>query len=611
MLKRIISLLISFILFLCLMAGGHKLIRPTGLDQIIVLDSGWTVTYNDTVFENNSLSELRELIGSGTYKGDRIIFKRQLPDLKGFTAPSILFQSEFSAWEIRIDGVLVADYLMDKYNKGEFVGCANNFYTFSTYYSYATFEIEFHVAEDGAYNYFSAPAAGSYQDLLLYFIYNYLYILMSSCFFIIFGVLFLAISIGFRRILPEVDIQIYSALLYIALGIWFLAQFNLLDFIVDTNGHETEIEYISLYMVIALMSFVMGSAHDFLRKKIYLVFAIISTIFATTPIVIHFLGGTHINKFLYLYQINATILFVFMLIMVIKDIRQQTISTSQFIQLVGMSMISLAFIFNVIFLYLEVAGISEQIMLSKEAVPMGTFCMAFTSLVNYYLYISESYGRKKEYESLAHLAYADGLTNIPNRSKYEKYLSDLSKSGEDYCIISLDLNNLKKVNDNISHLMGDKYLRQFSHALEECFNEKGFIARIGGDEFVAILKGEHINDADELIGQLNDAMDRLNKKDSSFIRSVATGYAYKHETDEQSWNAVYLLADKRMYANKADIKIGELLFFGLTSFKEVINLLHDFPLSCTFKDVALRFKPEDFSYTFLISFSRKKYYRYI
>ncbi len=554
MLKKVIYLTISFIVFLCLMAGGHNLIRPSGFDKVMTLDDGWTVTYNDTVYENVKLSELRELIGNGTYKGDKLIFKRKLPDISDFVAPSILFQTKFSAWQIKVDGVLLAEHLMDKYSKGEFVGCENNFYTLSTYYSNSTFELEYYVAEDGAYNYFTPPLAGSYQDLLLYFIYNYLYILMSSCFFIIFGLLFLAISIGFRRILPEVDIQIYSALLYITLGIWFLAQFNLLDFLVDTNGHETEIEYISLYFVIPLMYFVMGSAHDFLKHKIYLIFAVVSTIFATTPIVIHFLGGMHINKFLFLYQINATILFVFMLIMVIRDVKQQSISTSQLIQLAGMCMISLAFIFNVLFLYLEVAGISEQIMLSKEAVPTGTFCMVFTSLVNYYLYIAESYGRKKEYESLAHLAYADGLTNIPNRSKYEKYLADLNKTDEDYCIISIDLNNLKQVNDKISHLMGDKYLKQFSSALENCFKDKGFIARIGGDEFVAILKGDNINEADSLISTLNDALDKLNKKDSSFIRSAATGYAYKHEADEQSWNAVYLLADKRMYANKAKMK---------------------------------------------------------
>ena len=176
--------------------------------------------------------------------------------------------------------------------------------------------------------------------------------------------------------------------------------------------------------------------------------------------------------------------------------------------------------------------------------------MVFATLVNYYVYISESYAKKKETESLTHLAYADGLTNLPNRSRYEKYLTDLNESGEDYCIVSIDLNGLKAVNDNQGHLMGDKYLTDFSKALEEAFSSRGFIARIGGDEFVAILKDENVLSADILIDQLKKTLEKMNKDDPTINRSAACGYAYRHETFTNSWNAAYLLADKRMYDNK-------------------------------------------------------------
>ena len=67
MLKKVFNLTISFIIFLCLMWAGHNLIRPTGIDKVTVLDDGWTIIYNGTVFDNAKLSDLRELIGSGTY----------------------------------------------------------------------------------------------------------------------------------------------------------------------------------------------------------------------------------------------------------------------------------------------------------------------------------------------------------------------------------------------------------------------------------------------------------------------------------------------------------------------------------------------------------------
>ena len=99
--------------------------------------------------------------------------------------------------------------------------------------------------------------------------------------------------------------------------------------------------------------------------------------------------------------------------------------------------------------------------------------------------------------------------------------------------------------------MGDKYLIEFSNALSEIFNEKGFIARIGGDEFVVVLKDKYLGSASEMIDALNNKLEELNSRDHSFKRSTASGVAYKHEATGEDWNSVYLLADERMYEIKA------------------------------------------------------------
>jgi diguanylate cyclase (GGDEF)-like protein len=196
----------------------------------------------------------------------------------------------------------------------------------------------------------------------------------------------------------------------------------------------------------------------------------------------------------------------------------------------------------------------KQIMLSKRAVPMGMMCMVFATLGNYQFFISEACARNKEHESLAHLAYADGLTGIPNRSRLEKFINTIEERGEDYCIVSIDLNELKPVNDKQGHLMGDKYLLEFSDILQSCFTGKGFIARIGGDEFVAVLRDTNILLAEDLMNEVNTKLEKLNKKDSSINRSAAFGFAFRHEVENQGWNAVYLLADERMYKKKTAMK---------------------------------------------------------
>ena len=550
MLKRVIYLAITVSSFLCLMLLGHFFLRPSSIKRVQVLNEGWNVSYNDTNFTDVKLSSLRGLIGNATKRGDKIVLSRTIEDLSSYTSPTIVFETRFSAWQVSCNHQLVSDHYYNLYEDGKFIGCENNFITLPAYSYPVLLEIEFLVAEDGAYNYYEAPALGSYTDILHYVVYAHLFIFLMSAFLIIFGLLFFAISVGFRSALPEVDMQIFSSLLFITLGIWFLAQFKLIDLFLDTRSHQTEIEYISLYMVVPLMYMVMGCMQDYLKNKLFLIFSISGTVIANLPIVLHYAGIAHINRFLMLYQLNALVLILFMLIMLIKDLKLHKITPSQIIQITGQFALAVSFIFNVFFYYLEVAGIYEQILLSKKVVPMGTICMVFATMINYQIYISESFARQKEYASLSRLAYADGLTDIPNRSLMEKYLKGLDESGIDYCIISLDLNGLKTINDKKGHLMGDKYLIEFSKILEECFKEKGFISRIGGDEFVVVLSDVYLYSAERLLAELGAKIEAVNAKDYSFIRSVASGFAFKHETDKQDYNQVYLLADERMYMNK-------------------------------------------------------------
>ena len=556
MFKKVLYLFIAFLVFLSLMGIGNYSLRPEGLSKVYVLNEGWNARYNGTEYTDIKLSELRELIGSAPQKGDQIVLSRYVSSLKYHTAPTIMFETRFSAWRLSYNGIPLAESHFSDFHSSKFIGCENNFISLPALDTSALITIDLKINEDGAYNYFEPVIYGSYRDVLLYVVYNNLFVVMSSVFLIMFGLLFFFISIGFKSAITEVNTQIYSSLLYITLGVWFLTQFKLLDMFLNTYGHQTEIEYISLFLAVPFMYMVIGCTQNVVRQRIFVIFALPGTIVALLPIVLHLLNIGHMNQYLILFQVDALVLCAFMMVLLIICIRKKTAANSQMVQLLGQTVLAFSFIFNVIFYYMELAGISEQIMLSKKAVPMGAICMVFASLINYYVYISETYAKKKENESLAHLAYADGLTNIPNRSRYEKYLNDLNESGEDYCIVSIDLNGLKSVNDNQGHLMGDKYLTDFSKALENAFRGQGFIARIGGDEFVAILNGENILNADICIDALEKALKDMNEKDPSIDRCAAVGYAYKHETVTRSWNAAYLLADKRMYENKAKIKAG-------------------------------------------------------
>ena len=547
-------LFVAFILFHLLTLLGRLALKPAGLERVEELDDGWYVSYNETEYKDVKLSQLRKLIGRGAKRGDRIIMVREDVDLSTFMDPTLLLETRFSAVTVSFGGKEIEHKYIYDYKYGRYVGCEDNFIALPEDITKGELKIDLLVTENGAYNYYEAPVVGSYSDLFMYEVYNNLLVFMISAFLVIFGFVFFVIALGFKSNLPEIKMLMYSSLLFIALGVWFLTQFNLLYLFFDIDVKQTVVEYISLYSLVPIMYMVMGSMQDYLKKKIFLFFSITGTVVAIVPVILHFLDVIHINQTLVIYQLDALVLFIFMSAMLCKDWKNKRITPSQRIQLTGQIMLTLSFVVNVIFYYLEVNGISKQILFSKEIVSVGALCMVFATLVNYSIYIAASYARKKEYRSLAHYAYADGLTNIPNRARLEKHFSDLAKKDADYCLISIDLNGLKAVNDSQGHLMGDKYLKEFAGALDEVMEGKGFVARIGGDEFVAVLEDESIGLADSVIKEIEAALEKLNQEDPEIHRSAACGYAYKHEAESDNWNDVYLFADERMYVEKAKMK---------------------------------------------------------
>ena len=102
-------------------------------------------------------------------------------------------------------------------------------------------------------------------------------------------------------------------------------------------------------------------------------------------------------------------------------------------------------------------------------------------------------------EDLAHRAFHDALTNLPNRAlltnRVEQALRSARRTGARVGVLFCDLDDFKTVNDTLGHQVGDQLLMEVSRRLSECIRPSDTGARMGGDEFAILL--EELTDTEE------------------------------------------------------------------------------------------------------------------
>ena len=155
---------------------------------------------------------------------------------------------------------------------------------------------------------------------------------------------------------------------------------------------------------------------------------------------------------------------------------------------------------------------------------------------------------------IRHMAYHDSLTELLNRSEFERRLNNAvetaRKDGESHALLYLDLDQFKLVNDSCGHLAGDELLRRLARRLQRGIRESDTLARLGGDEFGVLLKNCQLEHAEQLAqGLLDNIRDyRFIWSDRSFKVGASIGLVHVNGDAEAS--DLLSLADMACYAAK-------------------------------------------------------------
>ena len=95
----------------------------------------------------------------------------------------------------------------------------------------------------------------------------------------------------------------------------------------------------------------------------------------------------------------------------------------------------------------------------------------------------------------------DPLTGLRNRAQLWTDLQSVSKTGQTFSVLFMDLDRFKLINDQYGHIAGDQYLKHFARISSDILRELGRVYRFGGDEFVAVCPGVI---PQEIIGRLKE-----------------------------------------------------------------------------------------------------------
>jgi diguanylate cyclase (GGDEF)-like protein/PAS domain S-box-containing protein len=148
--------------------------------------------------------------------------------------------------------------------------------------------------------------------------------------------------------------------------------------------------------------------------------------------------------------------------------------------------------------------------------------------------------RRQTESRMAHMAYHDALTDLPNRAAFIQALTQMidacGGSDEEFAVLSLDMDRLKEVNDVFGHSIGDQLLIEVSRRIQEAARG-GVVARLSGDEFGLIIDGKQPQAGLQLAEQLMETMGDEFVIDGKAVRTGLTiGIAVfpRHGTDAAS-----------------------------------------------------------------------------
>lgn len=480
-------------------------------------------------------------------EGDTYIIKYIMPD-EYIKNPSLIMDLYHSVIEIYVDEEKIYEYGEDLYKNNTPLG--HEYFNIPLPSNFAGRELMIKIMFTEKDSLFNIPTIRISNERIndINLIEKNILVILVSMALILFGIIGLIFSLTRKYYGKECSNISLIAFFCIDISIWMMTSTNMASLFIKNFQIVSFLEYFSLYVASIPVLFYFSrmqsqKKHSALLRN-YSLICTIALIATLLSYILFEYNYTNILSLFHLFMCVGVILILYCSIRAFKEKKR-----SEKVLICGMLFMGVVIFLDILRFNID-KYVEHNFFLGISLMPIGATCFIFGMLYSYGVDIITSYYDSKEKELLKKLVYKDPLTGIYNRRKCEEIMIQVDKEKEDVAIVNYDINNLKFVNDNLGHQMGDDMIIKFSHYLSLAYDGIGEVGRMGGDEFIVIIKGKSEYEVILAINKLEGLLKNFNNnRENRYKLTSAVGYALRHGEEISVWK-LYEIADKRMYECK-------------------------------------------------------------
>lgn len=344
-------------------------------------------------------------------------------------------------------------------------------------------------------------------------------------------------------------------------GIWSLIETNIVQFFVNDMRIIQLIDNMAMLTEAMPLLIYIDSEYELFRHRVLRILGYIGGAFTLFCAILQISGFGDLHNVIIGASVQSFVIDAIMMvwgILIVLGLKNKDDSmsmTKRILILIGVGSLSFFGFFEV--MRSSRTDTFDRAGLVRVGMLLLIICFAISSQVDFYKLLKQG----TEFELISTLAYSDGLTGLGNRTAYLEQLEEYANNEGKYIkfgVVYLDVNNLKKVNDNLGHEMGDTLIKIAANIIADSFGKYGKSYRTGGDEFCVMMTGNDLADHyekglevfNQLINEANQA------KWYPFEVQIAHGFAACDDFSHEKIDETVALADNEMYKNKTLLKSG-------------------------------------------------------